>query len=89
MTAPSCCGRHRPPLRRIWDAHVVDALVERFGDGISGYWRVPGEFGRRVDVDKAYTTLYASKSGARGRHAGGPPACGVGGLAIEHAARHA
>ena len=39
-----------PRYGRIWDAHVVDALVERFGDGISGYWRVPGEFGRRVDV---------------------------------------
>jgi hypothetical protein len=31
-----------PRYGRIWDAHVVDALVERFGDGISGYWRVPG-----------------------------------------------
>ncbi len=62
-----------PRYGRIWDAHVVDALVERFGDGISGYWRVPGEFGRRVDVDQANTTLYASESGARGRHAGGPP----------------
>jgi hypothetical protein len=49
-----------PRYGRICDAHVVDALVERFGDGVCGYWRVPGEFGRRVDVDKANTTLYAS-----------------------------
>jgi Domain of unknown function (DUF932) len=39
---------------------VVDALVERFGDGVSGQWRVPGEFGDRVTVTKENTTLYAS-----------------------------
>jgi hypothetical protein len=39
---------------------VVDALVERFGDGVSGHWRVPGIFGERVTVDKGNTTLYAS-----------------------------
>src|SRR6202040_3505247 len=29
-----------PRYGRIWNADVVDALVERFGDGISGHWRV-------------------------------------------------
>src|SRR5258705_9373084 len=49
-----------PRYGRIWNADVVDALVERFGDGVSGHWRVPGEFGQRVTVTKANTTLFAS-----------------------------
>jgi hypothetical protein len=38
---------------------VVSELVKRFGDGITGDWKVPGEFGRDVAVTKANTTLYA------------------------------
>jgi hypothetical protein len=49
-----------PSYGRIYDADVVDNLVERFGDGVTGTWRVPGEFGRRVTVTKDNTTLYAS-----------------------------
>jgi hypothetical protein len=49
-----------PAYGRIWDADIVDALVERFGDGVSGHWRVPGEFGERVTVTKENTTLFAS-----------------------------
>jgi hypothetical protein len=49
-----------PNYGRIYDADVVDTLVERFGDGVSGQWRVPGEFGRRVTVTTDNTTLYAS-----------------------------
>ncbi len=45
---------------RIWNADIVDTLVDKFGDGVSGDWRVPGEFGERVTVDKANTTLFAS-----------------------------
>jgi hypothetical protein len=45
---------------RVWNADIVDMLIERFGDGVSGDWRVPGEFGRRVTVDRQNTTLYAS-----------------------------
>src|SRR6185503_4010345 len=37
-----------PNYGRVYDADVVDALVDRFGDGVSGTWRVPGEFGQRV-----------------------------------------
>lgn len=48
-----------PRYGRIWNAEIVDALVRRFGDGTSGEWRVPGEFGNRVDVTKANTTLFA------------------------------
>ena len=49
-----------PNYGRVYDADVVDALVDRFGDGVTGTWRVPGEFGVKVTVDKGNTTLYAS-----------------------------
>lgn len=49
-----------PRYGRIWNTAIADNLVDRFGDGISGDWRVPGEFGRDVTVTKANTTLYAS-----------------------------
>ena len=49
-----------PNYGRIYDAEVVDTLVEKFGDGVSGQWHVPGEFGTRVTVTKDNTTLYAS-----------------------------
>jgi hypothetical protein len=49
-----------PNYGRIWNADTVDMLVDRFGDGVTGEWRVPGEFGKRVTVDRDNTTLYAS-----------------------------
>lgn len=49
-----------PRYGRIWNADVVSALVDRFGDGVSGDWRVPGEFGHDVEVTKRNTTLFAS-----------------------------
>lgn len=48
-----------PRYGRIWNADIVNGLVRRFGDGLSGDFRVPGEFGHRVEVTKANTTLYA------------------------------
>jgi len=45
---------------RIWNSTIAGALVDRFGDGVSGSFRVPGEFGKAVDVTKENTTLYAS-----------------------------
>lgn len=45
---------------RVWNSTISQSLVDRFGDGITGDFRVPGEFGRHVDVTKANTTLYAS-----------------------------
>lgn len=48
-----------PRYGRIWNADVLDGLVQRFGDGVSGDWRVPGEFGKAVQVNKDNTTLYA------------------------------
>jgi hypothetical protein len=49
-----------PNYGRVYDADVVDALVDKFGDGVSGQWRVPGEFGRKVTITKDNTTLFAS-----------------------------
>ena len=49
-----------PRYGRIWNSEVTGQLVNRFGDGVHGDWRVPGEFGKAVQVTKANTTLYAS-----------------------------
>jgi len=49
-----------PRYGRVWNTEVADALVQRFGDGINGDWRVPGEFGREITVTRDNTTLFAS-----------------------------
>src|ERR1700722_981385 len=49
-----------PNYGRVWDADVSAALIEVFGDGRTGTFRVPGEFGKQVDITKDNTTLYAS-----------------------------
>lgn len=49
-----------PNYGRVWNAQITDALRDRFGDGITGDFRVPGIFGQPVDVTKRNTTLYAS-----------------------------
>lgn len=49
-----------PRYGRIWNVDVVRALEERFGDGVTGDFRVPGEFGKALaEVTTANTTLYA------------------------------
>jgi hypothetical protein len=49
-----------PNYGRIWNNDVARALRDRFGNGIDGDFTVPGEFGERVEVNKANTTIYAS-----------------------------
>ena len=49
-----------PRYGRVWNSEVVDALISRFGDGVTGDFRVPGEFGQKVDVTKSNTTIYGS-----------------------------
>lgn len=49
-----------PRYGRIWNADITQALVDRFGDGVTGDWRVPGEFGKMVKVTKQNTTLFSS-----------------------------
>jgi hypothetical protein len=46
-----------PQYGRVWSADVVDMLIDHFGDGVNGDWRVPGEFERRVTVSRENTTL--------------------------------
>lgn len=49
-----------PRYGRIWNSDIVDALVDRFGDGVSGQWRVPGIRGQALEeVTADNTTLYA------------------------------
>lgn len=49
-----------PNYGRIWNADILNGLVDRFGDGVSGDFRVPGIFGKALtDVTKQNTTLYA------------------------------
>lgn len=43
---------------RIWNSDILDHVVKEFGDGINGRFRVPGEFGKRVEVNVDNTTLY-------------------------------
>jgi hypothetical protein len=51
-----------PNYGRIWNADVAKALRDRFGDGVTGQFTVPGEFGKAVDeVTKANTTLFAGE----------------------------
>lgn len=49
-----------PNYGRVWNNQLSGELVRRFGDGVSGQWKVPGEFGKAVKVNKDNTTLYAS-----------------------------
>ncbi len=48
-----------PNYGRIWNDDVVRHLVNEFGDGIHGRFRVSGEFGQQIEVTKDNTTLYA------------------------------
>lgn len=56
---PSLAAVTGPKYGRIWNSDVAQALVDRFGDGITGDFRVPGEFGKEIEVDSSNTTLYA------------------------------
>lgn len=50
-----------PNYGRIWNSTITQALVRQFGDGVSGTYRIPGEFGVQGNpITKQNTTLYAS-----------------------------
>lgn len=49
-----------PRYGRIWNEEIVSALVDKFGDGRTGPWKVPGEFGKDVPITKDNTTIYGS-----------------------------
>jgi hypothetical protein len=48
-----------PNYGRIYNSTITEALVRQFGDGLTGDFRVPGEWGKQVVVTKDNTTLYA------------------------------
>lgn len=48
-----------PRYGRIWNDDITRSLVNHFGDGVTGDFRVPGEFGKQVEVTKENTTLFA------------------------------
>lgn len=49
-----------PRYGRVWNSDIVAALINRFGDGRTGDFRVPGEFGKQVDITRDNTTIYGS-----------------------------
>lgn len=44
---------------RIWNEDICNAIIDNYGDGRTGRFKVPGEFGKVVDITKENTTLYA------------------------------
>jgi hypothetical protein len=59
LAIPDVAAVTGPNYGRVWNAEIVDTLVKQFGDGLTGKFKVPGEFGHDVPVTKANTTLYA------------------------------
>jgi hypothetical protein len=49
-----------PRYGRIWNEDIVGALIQKFGDGRTGDFRVPGEFGKDVPITRNNTTIYGS-----------------------------
>lgn len=49
-----------PRYGRVWNSDLIGALMQKFGDGRTGDFRVPGEFGKDVPITKANTTIYGS-----------------------------
>lgn len=49
-----------PNYGRIWNDQIVGALMDRFGDGVNGDFKVPGEFGKDVPITRENTTIYGS-----------------------------
>ena len=51
-----------PDYGSIWNADIVDMLIQRIGNDVSGRSRVPGIFGERIKIKPADTTLFAFRS---------------------------
>lgn len=50
-----------PNYGRVWNADIIAALIERFGDGVTGDFVVPGVNGKALgEVTKENTLLFAS-----------------------------
>lgn len=49
-----------PNYGRVYNTEIVEQLIDTYGDGRTGEFRIPGEFGKQVDITKRNTTLFAS-----------------------------
>lgn len=58
--APTLRAATGPRYGRIWNEEIVGALMHKFGDGVTGNFKVPGEFGKDVPITKSNTTIYGS-----------------------------
>ena len=57
---PTLAAATGPNYGRVWDYDIARNVRDRFGNGVDGDFRIPGEFGKAVPITKANTTLYAS-----------------------------
>lgn len=48
-----------PNYGRVWNFEIIEQIGRIFGDGRTGDFRVPGEFGKVVPITRDNTTLYA------------------------------
>ena len=49
-----------PRYGRVRNSALLEAVIDRFGDGVTGDFRVPGEFGKELtEITKANTSLFA------------------------------
>ena len=48
-----------PTYGRIWNEEITRTLIRKVGDGRTGQFKVPGEFGKQVEITRDNTTLYA------------------------------
>lgn len=60
LAMPELRAATGPRYGRIWNSDILKALIAKFGDGRTGDFRVPGEFGKAVDVTRENTTIYGS-----------------------------
>lgn len=58
--APQVSAVTGPNYGRIWNENIVRQCVRQFGDGRTGRFKVPGEFGKQVEITKQNTTLFGS-----------------------------
>ena len=59
--AASLTAATGPNYGRVWNETVANAIISRFGDGVTGDFRVPGIWGKALtEVTSENTTLYAS-----------------------------
>ena len=49
-----------PNYGRVYNDDIVAALMQKFGDGVTGDFKVPGEFGKDVPITRDNTTIYGS-----------------------------